>query len=260
MKYLLLILLFIVNSVYAQRKIAQIDDKDNYTNIRFGQGNNFKVVGTINNSELFYCEPTDTSDWYEVLALKWDNSGNAIKGYIHKSRIKIIENLKPIDQQYIIESVLEKQKSYAEEFLFANSKYDRKDLRWNSKTDSIAYRKAVDKLETYSETNYNAILEVLPGYFCKTNDEKIIQLLFEAIWADRGSANESPSFSIGKCFTCNSDMLIELLQQSKNEEKKEDLKNQIDWGLQNIFWTVKDGDNKPSNEEYKTLKKKLDKI
>lgn len=259
-KYSAILLLLILGfSVSAQMKIAQIDDKDGYSNIRNGQGTDFEIVGTVEKEDFFYCEISDSSDWYQVIALKW-NRGNQIKGFMHKSRIKIIENTSLFEQKKIIETTLLKHKQLAENFLESISKYDRTNNNWNSKNDSIAYLKSRSELESHSETKYDPILQILPSYFCNSNDKQTIKLFFDTMWADKGSANEMPSFSIGECFVCNSDLLIELLQQTNSKDKKTLLINQIDWGLKNVFWTEVDGENEPSSIEYETLITKLKKV
>lgn len=246
-------------TVFAQMKIAQIEDKDGFTNIRNGQGTNFEIVGTIDKDDFFYCEISDTSDWYKIIALQWSR-GNQLTGFVHKSRIKIVEQLKLPEQKKIIDKTLKNHKLLAERFQQVTSQYDSENKKWNSTNDSLDYNRAISELETSSDTKYDLILQVLPLYFCTSKDRQTIQLFFDTMWADKGSANELPSFSIGACFVCEPNSIIELLQQPNNEDKKGCITNHIDWGLKNIFWTEKDGDHEPSSQEYKDIYKKLEEI
>ncbi|MCH7770143.1 MAG: hypothetical protein IIA49_03880 [Bacteroidetes bacterium] len=132
------------------------------------------------------------------------------------------------------------------------------DEDWYSNQESIEYRIAASQLEMHSDIKYDPILQVIPKYFCKSKDKETIQLFFEAMRTDRGSANEMPSFTIGDCFVCAPDLIIGLLQQPNNQYKKQDIINHIEWGLINRFSINESAE--PTNQEYLNLKKKLEKI
>ena len=256
MRLLLILLLF--NDSQVDQRLARIVDKDQFTNVRSGQGLSFEVVDTVRAHEFFYCEPTQASDWYKVTLLKWyRHSGEQITGYIHKSRVQIIEDLKISDQSVIILSVLKKEKQLADRFLETNKKYNRVLDKWDDKNDSVAYKKAVGELEPYSETTYSAILQILPKVFCNTKDMTIIENFISTMWSDKGSASEEPSFSIGKCFACDPKLLSARVRQIKNKEEKELIVNHIEWGLLNIFSV----DEKESTDtKYLGLKNQLEKV
>lgn len=60
---------------------AVIADTDGYTNVREGQGDQFKVIDRVEENEVFYTIP-QLGDWWPVET----ESGEL--GYIHRSRIK----------------------------------------------------------------------------------------------------------------------------------------------------------------------------
>jgi energy-coupling factor transporter transmembrane protein EcfT len=64
-------------------KLAVINDPDGYTNIRSSQGTNYNILGIIREGEQFYVRTT-SGDWWQI------KSQNGIIGYMHKSRIQII--------------------------------------------------------------------------------------------------------------------------------------------------------------------------
>jgi hypothetical protein len=76
------------------------------------------------------------------------------------------------------------------------------------------------------------------------------------MWADNGSANEIPAFSIGECFICKPDMIIEQLKKIKDPEQKNLFLNHIEWGLLNHF-NVEENE-KSNNNEFNELKAQLD--
>ena len=253
----LLLILILFNHSQVDQRLAIIIDKDKFTNVRSGQGLSFEVVDTVRANEFFYCEPTHTSDWYKVTLLKWYiHSGEQITGYIHKSRVQIIEDLKISDQTAIILSVLKKEKQLADRFLESNKKYNRVLDKWDNKNDSVEYKKAVGELEPYSETTYSAILQILPKVFCNTKDKVIINSFIETMWSDKGSASEDPSFSIGECFACDPKLLSAQIRKIKNKEEKELIVNHIEWGLLNIFSV--DENQESTDTKFLELKKQLE--
>ncbi|NLJ20831.1 MAG: hypothetical protein GX429_06910 [Bacteroidales bacterium] len=242
-KYVLTILTFFCSlTLFAENKLAIINDPDGFTFVRSGQGKEFKVADTLFTEDFFYFQFIDNSDWAKVKAWK----GRQIEGFIHKSRIQEVEKLDYKKQKELITKTLDRHRVLAENFQSA----------WKSK-DSIAYRKTVRELEFHSDTKYDPILTIIPKYFCSTNDIEILQLFFATMWADKGSANEMPSFSIGDCFICNPNLVIEQLTKIKNIEQKKNIFDHIEWGLLNHFDVDENG--KSENKEYDKLKAQLDK-
>jgi len=268
--YILAILSFFCTlTIFAENKLAIINDPDGFTNIRSGQGKIFSVIDTINKDEFFYCDPKIQDEWIKVIAMKWKGS-KQVEGYIHRSRIQFVENLDYKKQKKIIAQILNKQRILADNFRNA----------WIN-NDRIAYKTTREEVELYSEIKYSPILDVLPKYFCSTNDTDILQLFFSTIildvlpkyfcstndtdilqlffstmWANKGSANEMPSFAIGECFICKTDIVIAQLKKIRNVEQKELIFDSIEWGLLNYFSV--DEKEKSNNKEFSKLKIRLE--
>ena len=251
----LLLILLIFSESQANERLARIIDKDGFTNVRAGQGLSFNIVDKVTTDDFFYCETVHNSEWFKVKLLKWV-SGGQVTGYIHKSRIQIIEVLSNEEQKKIILTVLTRQKLLADKFVESHKKYNKEFQKWNNKADSISYRKTVGELELYSETGYSAILQLLPKTFCVTRDKVIINSFFATIWSDRGSASEEPSFAIGECFACDTNMLTDQIRLLKNKEQRDLIINDIEWGLLNKFSV--DENKEPTNKDFLELKRKLD--
>ena len=204
--YILSILTFFCSlTLLAESRLAIINDPDGFTFVRSGPGIEFNVVDTLFAEDYFYFQLTEGSEWVKVTAWK----GKQIDGFVHKSRIQEFEKLDSKKQQELITRTLEKQRILADNFQYA----------WKLK-DNQAYKKAVNELEFHNDTKYDPILLILPKYYCSTNDTIVLQLFFATMWADKGSANEMPSLSIGSCFVCNPDRVIGLLTGIKNNEQK----------------------------------------
>lgn len=251
----LLLILLIFANIQTNERLARIIDKDGYTNVRAGQGLSFDIVAKVTTDDFFYCETENENEWIKVKLLKW-NSGDQVTGYIHKSRIQIIEELSNDKQKQIILTVLNRQKLLADKFVESHKKYNREFQKWNNKTDSISYRKAVSELEHYSESSYTPVLNLIPNVFCKTKDKGLIQTFMATIWSDKGSANESPSFAIGECFACDTNILTDQIRLLKNKEQRDLIINDIEWGLLNKFSVDENKD--PTNKDFLELKRKLD--
>jgi len=251
----LLLILLIFSDTEANERLARVIDKDGFTNVRAGQGLSFDIVDKVTTSDFFYCETSSNTDWFKVKLLKW-HLGEQITGYIHKSRIQIIEELSNDEQKKIILSVLNRQKVLADKFVESHKTYNKEIKKWNSKADSISHRTTVGELELYSETAYSAILQILPKIFCSTRDKVIITSFFATIWSDKGSASEEPSFAIGECFACDTKLLSDQIRQLKNKEQKKLVTDDIEWGLLNKFSV--DEDKEPSDPNFLKLKRQLD--
>lgn len=240
--YIFTLLIFCSLSLLAQNVPAIIKDSDGFTNVRSGPGSDFDVIDTLLNEDFFYFKFVNNSAWVKVTAWK----GRQIEGFIHKSRIQEVKNLDNDSLKKIILKVLDKQRVLADNFRAA----------WKAK-DSLAYRTTVRELENYSETKYDPILQVIPKYFCSTNDAEIIDKFFATMWSDKGSANEMPSFSIGGCFICNPDLIIKRINKITDSEQKKLIRGHIEWGLINQFDVDIDGnsEDKKYNELIEKLKK-----
>ncbi|SFS81399.1 hypothetical protein SAMN04488006_0177 [Lutibacter maritimus] len=240
--YILTLLTFCSLSLFAQNGPAIINDSDGFTNVRLGPGTDFEVIDTLFNEDFFYFKTDGNSDWAKVTAWK----GRQIEGFIHKSRIQEVKKLDSKSRKEIIIKVLDRQRTLADNFRAA----------WKAK-DSLAYRTTVKELESYNDTKYDPILQVIPEYFCSTSDIEIIDKFFATMWADKGSANEMPSFSIGDCFICNPDLVLERLNKIIDKEQKELILDHIEWGLMNHFEVDEDGnsDSKEYNELIERIKK-----
>ena len=240
--YILTLLVFLSWSLLAQNGPAIIKDPDCFTNLRGGPGKDFEVIDTLFNEDFFYFKYENDSDWVKVTAWK----GRQIEGFIHKSRIQEVKNLDNDSLKKIILKVLDKQRVNAENFITA---YKAK--------DSLAYRKSRRELESYGDIKYDPILQVIPEYFCSTNDVEIIDKFFATMWANRGSANEMPSFSIGDCFICNAELVIERLDKITDNKQKKLIIGHIEWGLMNKFNVDEEGnsEDKKYNELIEKLKK-----
>lgn len=242
MKFLLILLnIFCSLTLLAANKLAIINDPDGYTNVRSGRGTNFKVVDTLFAEDFFYFEPADKSGWSKVSAWK----GKQIEGFVHKSKIQEVSKLTSGRQKELITKILYRQKLLADNYQKA----------WLS-GDSLSYRKSMKELEYHSEVKYDPALNLLPEYFCSTVDTEIIGLLITAMNADKSSASESPSFAIGRCYACRSNIVGEQVGKLKNDGEKKQIFDQIEWGLLNHF-EVNDA-AKSTNKEFNKLKVSLD--
>jgi hypothetical protein len=237
------LIVFCTLTVFAENKLAIINDPDGHTNVRSGQGTEFPVIATINKDEFFYCDLTG-SEWVRIIAMKWIE-GKQVEGYIHNSIVQIVETLDKKKQEELLKQILTEHKSLADNFRKACKN-----------KDSIAYRTTIKNLEYQDDVKYTPILDILPKYFCLTKDSVILELFYATMWADKGSANEAPGFAIGECFICFPDIVIEQLRKLKNSEHEKLIIDNIEWGLLSYFEVEED--SKSDNQEFNKLKTLLD--
>ena len=113
-RILTLILLLTVSIVnfYGQARIAIINDKDGYVNVRKEPNIKSDVIYKLNNTEVFEIDIEDiefNSGWIKIWIPKnrfsisdGKSESCKISGYVHKSRIKLIDNLETIKKPKVI--------------------------------------------------------------------------------------------------------------------------------------------------------------
>ena len=68
-----------------QKRIAVINDPDGYTNVRSGMSTKTDIIDRLYEGEHYEVYPTSNTNWWRV------KTQNYVKGYVHKSRIRIID-------------------------------------------------------------------------------------------------------------------------------------------------------------------------
>lgn len=235
--YIIIILTWFCSSaLLAESKLAIINEPDGYVSVRSGSDNSFQVIDTLFACDLFFVRIDELLDWACVTEL----NGKQVEGYILKSKIQEVEKLETNFKKVLIAKTLERHRELATEFHFA--------LKLK---DSLALSKVFWELEIDNDAKYDPILSILPKYFCLTKDTTILQLFISTILADKGSANEMPSFTIGECFICKPDMLVEQINQISDQAQRETIFDSIEWGLRNYFDANEKGESE--NKEFKRL-------
>lgn len=79
-------LFFFSNLLSQNIRIAEIQDRDGYTNIREQADVKSKIIGKVLKKELFFYEEYNNSNWVKIKTQK------GVYGFIHKSRIKNKDN------------------------------------------------------------------------------------------------------------------------------------------------------------------------
>jgi hypothetical protein len=233
-----------ISGVSGSNNLARIIDKDGFTNVRDSGSTNSKVVSTLSTEDFFICIPSP-STWWRITAFKNDSAGKQLVGYVHSSRIQLIDSLSDASKQALLIKVLDRHKSLATEFHSA----------FTSK-NSAAYKTSRTALEKHSEETYTPILNTLSNYFCHTGDTVVVQHFLAAIIADSGSANEMPCNALCQCYICFPAAVIRQVLLFKNPRQRAILFEDIEYGLLNHYDVPEDG--KSNNQDYLRLRKQLD--
>jgi len=242
-------------NLFAEMKLAIIKDTDGFTNIRSGQGSKYEIIGQIKSSEFFYYEQSN-GDWYAVIAFQWLPNGEQLKGYVYKSRICAIIDLPINEQKNIISKVFRDYIKFNEQWVSFHALQKQKKGHFNNPADSIKAMELSIADFKFIDSKYDPILIYFPSFFCKTKDTAMLELLFNTIWANKGSANEQPSFTLEQCYVCNENLFLSLLQSVKNREQLDLLINDTIWGLENYF-DIDEDSKTITNKNFSRLKDKL---
>ena len=224
--------------------LARIKDKDGFTNVRDSASSHSNIVGVLTAEDLFFCTPS-TSVWWRIVSFKNDSTGKQLIGYVHSSRIQLIDSLDNESRRTLFTNVLTKHRTLALDFHAA----------YTSKNSEL-YKSTGVALEKHSDESYSPILHSLSLYFCQTSDSVILQLFCSTVIADAGSANEVPSIALGECYICHSNLVLNQVKLIKNQNDRKLIYDDIEYGLINIYDVPEDG--KSNNKEYLRLRKQLD--
>ncbi|HYV94557.1 MAG TPA: SH3 domain-containing protein [Chitinophagales bacterium] len=203
-------------------KPARIKDKDGYVYVRKGAGQGFEVVGKILSDEFFYCLPSD-SDWWRI------NDESGLEGYMHRSRIVLLENLSVSDKKKLFLKIFREEQQLADSSIVIYNA--RGNSKWESESDSLRLHKAYLKFASFQDKKFVPVIRVFPMYFCDTKDSTLMNLCLSILWANPGSANETIGTVLGKCFYCNPDLIIRMIKRRPREEYHEFL-DMIEVGLE----------------------------
>lgn len=133
-KYLLT-LFFMIVSHFTHAQFAKIIDKDGYVNVRKQASVTSEIVSKINMDEIVYAFPDGKlRDW--VIVDYTDRQNENITGYVHHSRIKLIESYEKIPIKSFNDSI---------------AKFIAKDVNVEIKSEKFDYKK---NKKYFSSTKY----------------------------------------------------------------------------------------------------------
>ena len=220
---LLAILFSLCQLVSAQEpKTGVINDPDGYTNIRAGKGTSTEIIDTIFDYEVFEYTAQPNEQWLEVTVIKCacENHTNSysrtVKGYVHRSKIS---NLSAMSNSLMKEKLT---KLFNHELELYNSSASLTDRQSND------FKVASNRWAVFHEMMFAQVLSNFSDYICSTKDEQLFNLYNKIITTETGSADEAPSFAIGRVFKCQPDWTLERIPTSH------DYFNLLEWGCQGV--------------------------
>ena len=213
-------------TVHAQQP-ARIAGEGSYLNIRQQPSSDSKIIGTFKAGELFYVEAEEDS-WRKATGIY--NK----EGFVYSPRIELIDSLPDAQLQNLFNHVFENEKELAENFNATVNKFGISGKNFHDKADSLNCLSARKKLEQFGDKKYLPLVSIYPNYFYRTADTVTLQNLFDAVWADIGSADETPGYSLGQCFICDSALMKQQISYLPAEERKH-IQTQDEFGLYNVY-------------------------
>lgn len=98
-------LLLFSSTIKAQ--FAIVDDPDGFVYVRSGAGKNFPVIDTLKNRDLIY-QYEDESSWMNIdYQLSADKAKTFKSGFVHSSRLKLVESFTEIPRTQINDSLIQ---------------------------------------------------------------------------------------------------------------------------------------------------------
>ncbi|MEO1256828.1 MAG: SH3 domain-containing protein, partial [Bacteroidota bacterium] len=199
-----------------------INDPDGYTNIRAGKGTSTDILDKIFDYEVFTYIEQPNEQWLEVTVTKCacendkKNYSNPVKGYVHRSRIS---NLSTTNNSILKEKLT---KIFNYELELYNNRASLTDRQSND------FKIASNKWVVFHEMMFDQVLNNFSNYVCSTKDEELFKLYNKIITTESGSADEAPTFAIGRIFKCQPDWALERIPKSH------DYFYLLEWGCQGV--------------------------
>ncbi|WP_109699285.1 SH3 domain-containing protein [Chitinophaga deserti] len=221
-------LLIAATSVNAQtHQWAVIEDADHFTNIRQAPSANAPVVDSIGENQFFVVEKK-RGDWWKVLNQSITPDGS---GYIHKSRVRLINQLPDTAAQRLLRKVFGGYQRLVSLRNDINERRENTPDKFTAEDNALLLKTSQSISDTY-DNSYEPALRFLPKYLCRTNDDRILQDLFRIMVADTGSASETPGDALGECYICQPEWFLKQLRTLPSEERNIIFK-QTQFGLEN---------------------------
>jgi hypothetical protein len=167
MKYLFLLIIFYLPSLYTHAQLAIIQDPDGYVDMRSKPDSSGDVLRKLTPADMFFVLNQD-GDWY-LIAVNTKNAEQYLSGYIHKSRAQFIHN-------YDTLGVSQKAK---DKIVFKNKTIhvEVKTKRFDPKANSIEY--------TVGNNNYRYVSTINHKRAWGT-DGSLPEVAYDYIWITIG--------------------------------------------------------------------------
>lgn len=230
---ILIFLLLIPILAFGQDDLAMINESDSSVNIRSDKTNDSETIATIKEGEFFLCKPSDEV-WWKVVNF------HSQTGYIQKSQITLIKNLSDNNQKELIIKTINKLKDY-------RNKYDSLSLIIPNEERMALLL----EFEIFEENVYTPLLPFLSELFCKNMDIKLLNIFLEILIINKMSANELPAWTLGDCYLCHPNLVLNQIDNYLDEDK-ENLKFLLIFGFENVTWQ-----KEQEIKNYQELKDKL---
>jgi len=218
---------------YGQSELGMINDPDRFVNVRADRSTDSEILFKIKENDFFLCEPT-TDNWWKI-----DNFYGKT-GFVHKSRIQLIKDLKENQQRDLIINSIKGLNDY-------RLKYD--SLRLILPDDERM--KLLREFENFEETIYTPLLPFVSVLFCKNKDTYLLDNYLKVMIVNQMSANESPAWSLGNCYLCQPDLVIKRINNYSGKDR-EYLWSMLTFGFENVTWQ-----KESEIDNYNELKNKL---
>lgn len=223
-------------------KTGIINDPDGYTNIRSGKGSNFEIVDKILTNELFSYVDSSNENWLMVKITKCNCDEphrlyNEITGFVHRSRI---QGLNELEQ-------LARKKIFSEIFSTELDLY--KQIMNSSEKETKEYKRINGKRKVFHDYQFDASLVSFVKYLCEFKDTELMNEYLNLLEEEKGFADESPMFALGRIFICQPDWTFEQMT------KHIGLMKHFEWGFMNVIYSKTESESNLYKIKYNQLRK-----
>tara|TARA_R110002012_G_scaffold139040_2_gene296116 strand:- start:8356 stop:9132 length:777 start_codon:yes stop_codon:yes gene_type:complete len=231
------------SSLYSQEwKIGVINDPDGYTNIRAGKTTKSEVIGKLLANELFRFADSTAEQWLMIKMTKCNcetsqHESRQITGFVHKSRIRDVNNLGNHEMTNLLDGIFRTELDLYNQMLKVVDRTSEEFKRLNR------------KWTVFHEEQFDLSLGQFTNYVCVSQDASLTNKFLNIMEVEDGSADEVPTFALGRLFICRSEWTFEQIRQHLT------LMDQLEWGLVNVVFNMTDDEADVYKTMYNELRK-----
>lgn len=236
------LVLFTSSNFYSQEwKTGIINDSDGYVNIRTGKGANFGILDLLYPNEIFHYADSTGESWITIRTTKCncnDPHGfySQVIGFVHRNNIEELDKLNVSVRKALFSEIFSTELHFYKQMINSSNQ--------TSRDNDTTSRKRI----VFHDSQFNGSLNAFTNYLCEFKDEELASQFVELLEEEIGSADESPTFALGRLFVCEPDWTFNQIINHMT------LMDNLEWGILNAIYHMPEFEANQHRMKYNKLR------